>query len=681
MSRKRSEKLENIARNILGRHYQYAAEFFFTPYLRCVQEAKPRKETQGEIRPLLVVFITRRSNVLSTLFSKIFHLYENYADIERPEYFRNVDLNGFSLGDIEGTHFITDVALIAQSQEIADYYLRNREFPRILIYDELLLHGRALNGLLVSLEQGIKKRVKAQKGDFSEWDETQLTDRFLRALELQVYVRSDETLLLLPRYQKLLHSQYTCPILTVREISRRFSMLIAASSENNVAYSWNISMPYRSAATEKLMKYPEHPDGFFFRTTRMQFGEIIDGLRPYPDAGRPKAICSIRWKQSSLSKQQSENALMLVPFIMFGQIPYENSLRLHWQIVEDLGDLKPRVSFLSVQDSYISEGDHSYARWISETNDLVLNSLLCCHFFQSMGISRRIKPVYSFVARNYASLFCPGQCIQGELKVLWDWAMENHATGKFERYMDLLLADAPPIWSLPESPAANTWMELEGAAAEKICAAVEDAIIQIADETERHAYEKLHSRIFLRDELLSNWGRYYTIGEMVEKAVSAYGGTASVDQRLSMIAILVHEMDLGIVGMNAAYKETDGMVSTITRAGEQALFLEPMRYQMFIPVLLEIQKRCRAHLLDLEKEIRRFVDHIVPDRPELADQLYHFVEKTESLGGKLADWNLILFDDSIPKKIFRTGKERSIFGAFEENVGEQVRYVKEYGKM
>lgn len=675
-SNMRFSELKETARNIFGKHYQYVAEFFFTPYLRCNDERRRRRDSKGEVRPLLVIFVTRRCNVLSDIFRKIFQLDTVWTRSTYPEFYQCYDSQDLCFESIEDEFFFTDSALLAQSKQIGDYYVDHQSFPQIMIFDELLLHGRALNNLLIALESGIQRQVKERLPQLTDWDEALMSERFIRALTLEICVQCDERLLLLPRYQKRLHSWRISPLLEVREMSRRFSMLVAASDNNNVAYSWSVRVNDTAESyynTHNYLSFQNSDKGFFKRKTKLQFGEIVHYLKPYPDVGSPKALCSIRWKPSNLQDQNGEKTLMYVPFIMFGQVSYKNSLRLHKQILEDLKEL----NFLSDQDKYLAENDDSNARWISETNDLVLGCLLFFRFFQNSEVANKALPDVSFVARNYASLQNPVKKIRKQLYTLWKWGLQEGQTNRFESYMDLLLSDAPPIWVQEEDASVDITRNgmICKEEIDKISTAVEDAIIQIADETERHAYEKFNSNVFLRDEARSNWGRFYSIADVLQKAQNCLNEKASIDHLITMMAFILHEMDLGIVGMNPAYCEKTGMMKTITRAGEQALFLEPMRYQLYIPVLLEIQKRCRLHILDLEMEIRRFVNHIDADHPKLADQLYHFVVKTESVGGKLADWNFVLFNDSVPQEGFQ------VSDVFSENVGKQLEYLKEYGKM
>lgn len=677
--------LEEAARHILGKYYEDIAAFFLSAYSCCYHQEM--QNINGTFTPIKIAFVTRRSNVLMSIFSQIFCYYSCISKEKRPSFFQSFASACVSMHDvstvlchIETRYFITDSALLAQSGEIADYYISHRRLPYIVIFDELLLHGRALNNLLMRLELSLKERVERQLNPCTPEDIDHLSESFAHAIKVRIFVQSDESLLLSARYQQHIFTTRTRSLLKIRDFSKRFSALVAVAFQNNVAYSWTLRIPYCCKYTEVLQTRLPFLNGFFPRITSIQWNEIINYLLPYPNPSQPKAICSIRWRHSCLNTQKADNMLMIVPFIVFGKIPYNNLLRLHGRLIQDLKELN--LQFLTAQDRYLEDNRGFYARWIAETNNLVLNALLCRRFLQACHIDdMQVSPAdLRFMARNFASFSLEGSSVIQELERLWQWAGEQCAGLQLESYMDLLLEDVPPLWTCEASHMHEEPLELHGEEGQALLRAVEDAIISIADETELHAYRKSHSSFFLNDETLSNWGKYYSIDEILQKSISSFGQACSLSQRFSILAYIFHEMDLGIIGMNPIYIPESAQVYTATRAGEQALFLEPMRYQNFIPVLLEILRRCDRYHLNLYKELQYFMTLIENGSSELTNCLYDFILKSEKMGGGLCNWDMI-FLPPFNTKFFRTGAECSVSDEFKKNVSIQMDYLEKYSSI
>lgn len=373
---------------------------------------------------------------------------------------------------------------------------------------------------------------------------------------------------------------------------------------------------------------------------------------------------------------------MLVPYIIFEKYSLERLLALHYRIAKDLENLD--VKFFTALDSYIAKDSARYARWLSETNELVLNSLMFHRFLKTQGVNNLElgQENLFFLARNYTTLSLRSDEIYQQLILLWKWGEEHCEEELFETYMDLLLADTDPIWTEGEAHLETRPIDidLEDPTEQILVSAVENAIIYIANETERHAYDKYHSIIPLEDMALSNWGKYYSIRTILDKTVDYLGGTASVAQRISILALIIHEMDLGIIGMNSLYESEHQQVYTVIRAGEQALSVEPIRYQTYIPVLLEILERCRQYQMDLYEEISHFFSKIPEVSTETVQQLYEFVVRTVQFGGGLDSWLPAI---SIPMhtKLFRRGVERNISDANRVNIEKQMLYLEAYARL
>ena len=620
---------------ILGEHFDDFAQFFADLLSYCSELERTEH--------FLVAFVTRRCHVLLQLFLDIFSSFVDGTCTEPlPYYLRDFDLS--NIKKIVDKHFVTDFNLLSKAGHIADYYLETGLFPEIVILDELIVHGRAINNLLLAYETAVIYRLEKRGLALDYKKRSSLLDRLADATKLRVYAQNDEPLLLLSRYQRQFSSKRLCSPGEIKELSQRFASLVISSDINNVAYSWNFKL--RSSAVERWNSLPS-PQNFVKLTTNLKFVRQDCCLWLYPNASSPRAICSIRWKQHCAAGS-SEPQLLMVPFIIFDRVSTQNLLRLHNRICEDLRELN--LSFLTAYevDDTVSLNS-SGCRWLSETNDLILNYLL---FRRFCGASSSCEAWACFLetsilARNYKVFSfneSSGQSdIVKELKSIWSWVPS--APDQLEQYFDILLEGAQPIWS-SENIQFSGDTAPKAAGDPQLIHTVEDVIAYIGYEAEKIVCEKYSSGVFLSDKILADWGPQYSLSQVLELCKQFWSRkTDSVSMDIyAVLALLVQEMDLGIIGMSPQYDEDSNTLYTMVRAGEHSLFIKPARYQAFIPVLISINKRCRDGHLDLRTELTRFMRHVSSTATSgvTADELYAFMQTLESVNQRIEDWNFQL---------------------------------------
>ncbi len=622
-------------RVILGEDFDDFLHFFVELLSYC---AKPKGNDQ-----FLVAFVTRRCHILLQLFLNIFDSFVDGTCADPlPPYLQDVDLS--RLKEIVDRHFLTDFNLVVQAGRIADHYKETGSFPEVVILDEIIIHGRAVNNLLLTYEAAVIGRLKQLEPEMSDRRRAALLDRLASATKLYIYAQNNEPLLLLPRYQRQLCSKHLYSPRKIKELSQKFASLVISGNVNNVAYSWNFKL--QSPAVERWASLSPSPD-FVTLTTNLRYVRQDCCLWLYPNASSPKAICSIRWKQHHAANC-SKSELLVVPFIVFDRIPRQNLLRLHNRICEDLEALN--IIFLTDYDAYdIGSSESCYLRWLSETNDLVLTYLLFRRFCGANGSceawSRFLET--SILARNY-KLFplnkpVKQSSIVKELRSIWSWVPSE--PNQLEQYFDILLEGAQPIWS-KEDCWSNCGGDAQMTADQELIRAVEDTIAFIGYEAEKTVCEKYSSGVFLSDETLADWGAQYSLSQVLDLCRQFWSKKSDgrpVDV-YAVLALLVQEMDLGIIGMSPQLDRDTDTLFTMVRAGEHSLFITPTRYQPYIPALIRINQRCCEGHLDLYTELVRFIQQIsyYPRLDVTADDLYAFIRGLESVNQDIEDWDFQL---------------------------------------
>lgn len=607
---------EAAAKKALGRNYWPVAKFFLHVFSRCAV-------LQQSGKAVLCAFVTRRCHVLSLIFLEIFSYYRSLPPEERPRSLSAKELD--SLADLEESCFITDFNLIYMGEEIADYYLKQGDFPAVVLVDEILIHGRAVNRVLRELEHSVLQRIGEAAPETGP-----LRNRLLEALELRVFAQKEGPQLLLLRFQRRLQAREVCPVEQLREYSRQFALLVSVSNYNNAAYSWSLHLPAPQAGETG-------PSPFYETTTSLSGIRQTSFLWYYPSPERAKAVCTIRWRENQVSDVGGQR--LAVPFILFGDIPAARLLELHERILHDLEALD--LQFLRGNENLLREDSETGLLWVSETNDLVLSSLLSRRFW---GKNLNLCEVdWDAVARNYIGF---SEAVGGgaggireELKRLWAW--EDAPEGLLEDYLALLLEDSDPMWDLSslEEPESRT-VTLPESETRELTRAVEDAIASIAYEAERSAYEKYAANISLSERAVSTWETCDSLRDVLRDSFAGREIRVGIPELSYAIGVILQRMDLALISMRPCTGE--GRCFTMLQAGEQALFIKPIRYQKYIPVLSMIKRRCGSGQRELGEEIRRFVSGLSEPEPNLAEELCSFVQDLDYVHQDMDKWDIPL---------------------------------------
>lgn len=666
LNKKAYKAYVELARHTLGAEYEGVSRFFADLFCSCF-----KLEDSESGQQFLVAFLTRRCHVLLEIFLKIFACYTDPAcPVPCPPY-----LQGVVPSRIEKTvekHFVTDANLITMAEEIAEYYHDSGRFPRIIILDEIILHGRAVNSLLLKVESGILHRLEQLEPEFDSLDRSLAVAKLSHSIDLQIYAQNNEPLLLLDRYSRRLHTSRLCNPIEIRKLSNGFATLVANGSVNNVACSWNFKLSGAAAAKFKMLS---PSPGFVQIETHLKSILQTCALWLYPNVSKPRAVCGIRWKHGG----KTPSDLLMVPFLITDRLPRRNLYRLHKRICEDLADLK--LSFLtSCKDPNIGAADSCHLRWLFETNDLILSYLMFRRFCGKdvSAIKWELYLETAILARNYKLILPTGtgsKKVIKELKSIWNWSPP--CPNLLEQYFDILLDGAQPLWD--ETISSNFSYKLHeidenAPECKRLITAVEDTIAAIGYEAEQNAGEKYSSGIFLPDETLSDWGKKYSLSEMLlrcQKRWQELSGGDSMDI-YAALALIVQETDLGILSINPQFDNSTDQVYSMMRAGEHSLFIKPTRYRDFIPVLIEIDKRCCDCQLDLCLEIKRFMTRLSDSQPDLettAEELCDFMQDLERVNQKIKDWNLVLPD-------YGNSDEFDV-----STMSRQIYYLQEYGKI
>ena len=145
-------------------------------------------------------------------------------------------ITGIKMKDSKEREFLTDASFFLRCEELANYYRKYGQFPKILLCDDILIHGRNINHFLKSLEDELCELL-------TEYEKEEIQIELAAAIKIHVYVRSDKRLLLLGRYEFSLKYIRKEQAAFWRRVSSNISTLILRADMANACYVFSESIP------------------------------------------------------------------------------------------------------------------------------------------------------------------------------------------------------------------------------------------------------------------------------------------------------------------------------------------------------------------------------------------------------------------------------------------------------
>lgn len=657
--------ISDLARHILGEEFKGVARFFLGIFRKCHEYEEKGNEYY------IVPFVTRRCHVLGLIFQEILANpdIEVFEKEDPDELFRKEHTNEFN--EIALRHFVTDSDILSMTGKIVDIYREKKVFPQILVADELLVHGRSLNQFLLDLEEKICESLKEYGAD-----PEQLREELIASIDLKVYIRNNKTILLYSRYQDRLRISKTADALEWRNFSKRAAELITFSNRNNVGYSWS----FRFKA-DKEWQCKESKE-FKKVVTDLQDNKEYNYLWLYPNDNSPKMIASIRFKQSYVQEDQ-ENIWMCVPYIMWGKCDFEKVIDLHERILHDYSQNLDVIHFLSNRDNQLQVKKENYYRWLTETNDLILNSMIMKKFWNELGFSEDIYKIlvksvdYEHVIRNYKNI--PGKTSNCEenLKTAFEKILEQRFENSIlESYLEKYTDGMEALYQETLEP----WKQTEFCNKE-VLRDIEDVVYEMGIEAEKNAYERCKSNVIFSDAVLAGWGYHCSVSEVCARYIEKAKKNQYTINMYEAISTIVQAVDLGMVGMYSYYDKDEKAIFTAARSDEQALFIKPFRYKDFINILKICMNKYGNDWDDVEMDLKRFMSRLTAKFNEqsgiTAIELYTFLRQLVDSGDKLDDWQISL-TGSVGKIIPRTKEYITPVDELMNSISNQMKYGSSY---
>lgn len=635
------------------------AHFFlqlFFPQEAAVSEPSPDANVRP--RPRLIALITRRCFMLAQVYISVFLWYAERPLNERPDYLKDFPLE--NLDELVTHNIVTDSALIAMSGQLADMFLDTGILPHIIIADELIEHGQSMNSVLSSVEKRVEDqilfRMKESHRTLLE-DVSQVLSQAMTqlsaSLELYVYAQNSKTLLLYPRYQKVLRASKLCTPVTWRALSKNITTALAVADRNDTASSWSLRIKADVAQPIDTAIWASPDEMCGQRFIRLVTGESfrqVHYLFFYPDSSSPRIIGSV-----SVKKSAATGDLLIVPTVLLEKAP----LQAHRHFLNTWMSLlfpEEQAQFLSITSKYLDAFfPYEYARWLAEVNLLILErwmlSLWTGELEKQIGCA---FPTISLDAEQTAQNFTTLRqaldpsisSVRDELQTLFFsdiWEMGGEA---LTPTVNRLLSACEPVWKYPlNTEQEGTPLIRNRFLSPKVDRLIENVIANIGLESEKTAHNLYTSGLSAEGHTYTKDSRRYSARSLFWDLFQALDdGKVPYEQyfRYYIVVQTMQLLDMGTIDIEPAYDVSSECCYMNVHAGEQAVSILPARYESYILALTEIQKNCEEKHLDIGQELHHFIENLPEqDRsdPNLEAKLLKFMESFTAAGQPLTEWS------------------------------------------
>lgn len=571
-----------------------------------------------------VVFVVRRCYILALVLEKI---------------------TGKCMEKESRAAFLTDAAFYLRCEEMAQRFRETECFPNMLLCDDVLVHGRNLNHLLGSIQRKLYELLP-------EYDRKKIDNAFVKAVRIHVVQRSDLKLLLEGSYvSKLQYKKVVRPVM-LHKASVRASELISACGMANACYifSEHFSRAEFLGKTD-IEKWGEGE----VVTSSFQNVSEYSWVWPIGTNGRVKAVFTLRMFQDSV-----HGGYRAVPFIFLPNLGREETAGIFNEVLGKIGKDHPCGKWL--QELERIEGKRSFNELLSLIiSNVVLQEFNIRYDIQPDQLDRQHE--IRKLARNY----------------------NQYGLEKTEQYLDYLIGSR--MFRLEELERILVThiseeryiVQLREGSAEELS---REKIRHIVKREESFFYEKGR-----RDEQQAyEASRYLYIPDVWRLDRFVRGACFDLRQLFDGysrqefaygMAYFLQMMDAGILSLSSYASQNIRVVgyAQFLKAGEKSLFLLPLEFYIYIPMLTAMQYRGEQLKGGMKGEIARFRESGYSDIEKGQwDDIIDFVETLQGIGQTPADWD----EDFLSKKDFSLEEGDSEISKLAAFVNKQIEYRKKY---
>ncbi len=562
--------------NVLADCYDHLRYFYLTAFRKSVG-----------IENAYIVFVARRCAVLGDLFLRTFE-----CEFSKDEY-RYLQENIY-----------TDAGFRALVINIAKKCYKDINYScTVNLYDDILIHGRAIGGLLSSAEDIFVRQyqklceVELDEGrkSSSTVAEHQLVAKFLNMVHIRTAAQSECTLLLNPRYVSRIQNDFEneCDITVANEWRRRSYRCADAifnSDVPNACFVPHIKMNNqgRSVLRQTFLD-KKNQSRFQFITTKYKKRTLDTYTWLLPATNKAKAIFTVRCTDdylipfaflpacSSDKMKLIENAILdkLQRSIFVGEYFRDSS------VLSNL--LRVWSDYEAISVLYTEVIDLVFSLTVLKLflNDLNNEEYLSGFNFEFIRNNTNIRTIMA----NYAH----EKLIEDLIVVLLDPNLPPIFT--YEEIEDLICRATNEEQYIVDDISIIT-KELNSTD-EAVINVLEEVAFQYGSKSEIEAFSLSNSSFVpcRRSILMLRFPVKNSIEAFLNSVYRIKDSWCCHQVPLKhVISYILQFMDAGVLAVSTGRDKGRYILSV--RPGEQSLVTIPMRYALFMPLMKEIEDRC-----------------------------------------------------------------------------------------
>ena len=523
------------------------------------------------------VFVVRRSYMLALILESI---------------------SGYQMKDIAGEkEYLTDAAFFLRMPELEEFYRNKGFFPRIVICDDILIHGRNVNHFLEWIENDLISRMFDINPD-------QIRNALQHAISIKVYTKSDRWILLNPRYAENLYADRIEEPEFWRKLSGNISTLILNADMVNASYIISEKIP--SNIIERLNMEPG-----WIKTNYQGVVEYALILNE-KEINRVYYISTIR-----VILQEDMGSCRVVPFVFIPNLSNTETINLWQKIKQRISvDFQKRIELW-----YRIEGKRSFSEWLS----LFFSYTVLKKFNEKYDIKvdeESLREEYQKLSRNYNAINTT------DTISFLKWTFEQKQFD-MQCMNDILMDQLRSVRYLFD---LNNEADDNNAQVVKY---MEDVLYNQAYRDEKNAFE------LCKEHFLEEGRRSVRNVDNCFSFIRQICDGHSEPYVRREIAYLLQMMDNGIMSLSSFASKNIRVVgmAQFQKCGEQSLAILPRRYYLYIPLLNKVEQRCIHTNKKFEIELSNFLDSKYCNIERTTkDELYKFMIELHQMGQTAGEW-------------------------------------------
>lgn len=507
---------------------------------------------------------------------------------------------------------ISSHALMLKYDEIAEYYRENGKFPRILILDDLMIHGRSVAKLLQQLEDMLAIRL-LEMGVLKRSDNYRYTvyRNLADSVTIFVYARNAGVVFLEEGYQERLYAVKELYAGEMRDLSLQLSRKMRQWDIANTSYVYSVRS---EVITECLREQNDGQIGSseWVRKTWSYGGEEMILYVRLHGRNVVNRVDTIRFfpERCNRDNPQSESLPLLTSFTFFGEL--QESV-LH-RLFEKVSGILQNAGLNRLADILKGTQNEQINFVLLQTQiqliSFILSVAVLREFCQDVIPDNRLNDIVMRgdiwkISRNFGRrdeirselLQIRGKALRNELKEAILCVIDEEAE-------ELIQVD--PMKALAQAGSRNDMM-----------AAVNDdvrrAIYHVGMQSERTAYEQsARPHRFMPEEYQEHCGSdgLISLKELARKKRFSED-SGSIFSYLSAFIAMMDSCAVGVRTKSICGKNGETKVCTLAKVGEMASFYLPEKLAMFVPVFAVLERNTFGTPDARKRNLRYYLKELV----------------------------------------------------------------------